>query len=112
MTSWKNWALGATLGWLLSGCVTQDDINRAVSDELRFSGKLVGFALEQGLEAVDVRLALLKTFAGDPRRKQLEALLGTVAQLEARRDRLREAKRALVEENKKLRARYRPSDEQ
>jgi hypothetical protein len=109
--SWRTIAVSLAL-LVSAGCASQDDINEAISDDLRFTGKLVGFSLEQGLEAIDTRLAILRAFEGDPRQAQLEKELGTVAELQARRDRLRDAKRSLIEENKKLRARYRPSDEQ
>lgn len=95
-----------------AGCASQDDLNRATSDNLRFTARVVGFALDADLESLDARLAILRAFKDDPKIGALEQELGTIAEVEAKRDRIRAAQRALMEESKKLRARYRPEGEQ
>ncbi len=97
---------------LTTGCATTDDINAAMTDDLRHTGGVIGFALDADLEVLNLRLALLKAFEGDPKLPKLEAELGTIADVEAKLDRVRAAKRALLDENKKLRDRYRPEAEQ
>ena len=97
---------------LCAGCVSQDDLNRATTDNVRFSARVVGFALDADLESLAARLAILRAFQDDPKIGLLEKELGTIADLEAKRERVRESQRTLMEESKKLRARYRPEGEQ
>ena len=91
------------------GCATQADVNRAVSDDLRLTGRVMGFALDAATEALQTRLALLEAYEGDPRRADLERRLGTVAEVEQKLERLQEARRSLVEESQRLRERYEPA---
>lgn len=97
---------------LAAGCATQDDINRAVTDDLRHTGNVMGYAIDADLEVLTLRAALLRVFAGDPKLPALEEALGTTADVEAKLERVRASKRALLEENKKLRARYLPEGEE
>ena len=97
---------------LFVGCATTDDINAAMTDDLRHTGGAIGFALDADLEALNLRLAVLKAFQGDPKLPKLEAELGTIADVEAKLERVRASKRAILDENKKLRDRYRPAAEQ
>lgn len=96
---------------LLAGCATTDDINAAMTDDLRHTGGVIGFALDADLEVLNLRLAVLKAFEGDPKLPKLEAELGTIADVESKLERVRASKRALLDENKKLRDRYRPEAE-
>lgn len=101
--------------WLLlflGGCVSQGDINAAVRDDLRFTGRIMGFALDARVESLKTRIALLKAFKDDPKLKQLEQELGTLASLEQRLNRVHEAKRSLVEEHQRLMLRYPDPQEQ
>ncbi len=93
------------------GCVSQDDLNRATTDNARFTARVVGFALDADLESLDTRLAILRAFKDDPKIDLIEQELGTIAEVEAKRERVRESKRVIMEESKKLRARYKPDGE-
>ncbi len=104
----KRWAL--VLALLLGGCASQDDINRAITEDVRFTARIAGFALDADLESLDTRLAILRAFADDPKIGAIEKELGTIADLEKKRDRVREAQRSLMDESKKLRARYSPAE--
>lgn len=99
-------ALALALG-CLSGCVSREDLNRAMDDQTRFSGRVMGFALDAHQETLRAQLALLRAFDGDDEtRVVLEQHLGSVAEIEAKLERVREARRSLIEEAQRLRDRY------
>lgn len=92
---------------LLAGCLSRDDLNRAMDDQTRFSGRVMGFALDSHQETLRAQLALLRAFDGDDAtRVILEQHLGSVAEIEAKLERVREERRSLIEEAQRLRDRY------
>jgi len=99
-------ALTALALGLSAGCVSQEDLYRGVSDDLHFTGKVLGFALDADIEALATRLALLKAFQDDPKLPLLEAQLGTIAEVEAKLKRIQAERRGLLEEHQRLKARY------
>jgi hypothetical protein len=103
--------LSALLAPLLLGCASQADVDRAVSDDLQLTSRVMGFALDADVTAVETRLGLLRAFAGDPRYPALEEALGTKVELEAKLERIKESRSALLETSQKLRDRYRSEDE-
>lgn len=90
----------------VTGCVSREDLHRAMDDQVRFSGRVMGFALDAHQETLRAQLGLLRAFDGDPKRMQLEDHLGTIAELEAKLERVREERRGLIEESQRLRDRY------
>jgi len=99
--------------WLLSlalsvGCATRAELHQAVSDDVRFTSRIMGFALDADLEALETRLALLRAFDGDPRQAVLVRHLGTPAEVQAKLDRVRAARRELIEASQRLQRRYGP----
>ena len=96
----------------LPGCLSREDLNRAMDDQTRFSGRVMGFALDAHQETLRSQLALLRAFEGDDAvRVQLEQHLGSVAEIEAKLERVREERRSLIEEAQRLRDRYKVEDE-
>ncbi len=91
---------------VLGACVSQAELNQALNDDLRYTGRVMGFALDAQEEALSLRLALLKAFEGDPRLALLEAELGSLVEAQAKLERVQAEKRSLVEESQRLRARY------
>jgi hypothetical protein len=98
------WMLVGAL--LLGGCLSREDLNRAMDDQARFSGRVMGFALDAHQQTLESQLALLHAFQGDPRLGELERRLGSIADVEAKLERVREQRRSLIEESQRLRARY------
>jgi hypothetical protein len=92
---------------LAVGCATQGDIDSAIDEDVRFTGRILGFALDANVEALRIRLELLQAMKGDPRYPELTRRLGSVEEVQAKLDRVQEAKRSLMEEHKRLRDRYR-----
>lgn len=90
----------------LTGCLAREDLHRAMDDQVRFTGRVMGFALDAHQETLRAQLALLRAFEGDPKRLELEQHVGSVAELEAKLERVREERRSLIEENQRLRDRY------
>jgi hypothetical protein len=86
--------------------VTKAELNAAVADELRFSGRVMGFALDAHQETLRSQLALLDSFQGDARLPELEKRLGTRGDIEAKLERVAGTRRSLIEENQRLRLRY------
>ena len=74
----KRLTIAAVLS-LVAGCATQDDINRAITDDLRHTSHVMGYAIDADLEVLALRAALLKAYAGDPKLPALEKELGTTA---------------------------------
>ncbi|MBX3466558.1 MAG: hypothetical protein KF878_06630 [Planctomycetes bacterium] len=96
----------------LGGCLSRGDLDRAMDDQTRFSGRIMGFALDSHQETLRAQLALLRAFDGDDAvRLQLEQHLGSVAEIEAKLERVRQERRSLIEESQRLRERYRPEAE-
>ena len=91
---------------LCAGCVSREELNRAMDDQTRFAGRVMGFALDSHQETLRTHVALLRAFDGDPKQALLEQHLGSIADVEAKLERVRAEKRSLVEENQRLRARY------
>ncbi len=97
---------------LLTGCVSEGELRQAVSDDLRFTGRVMGFALDASVEALETRRGLLLAFQGDERLPVIEQHLGTLGEVEAKLERVREERRRLIEESQALRTRWAPEDEQ
>lgn len=96
----------------LPGCLSRDDLHRAMDDQARFSGRVMGFALDAHQETLRGQLALLRAFDGDDAtRIVLEQHLGSVAEIEAKLERVREERRSLIEEAQRLRDRYKVEGE-
>ncbi|MCO5167369.1 MAG: hypothetical protein M9894_13550 [Planctomycetes bacterium] len=94
----------------LPGCLSREDLDRAMDDQTRFSGRVMGFALDAHQETLRAQLALLRAFEGqDEVRIQLEQHLGSAAEVEAKLERVRQERRSLIEESQRLRERYRPA---
>ena len=91
---------------LLTGCVSQDELRRAMDDQVRYTGRVTGFALDAHEETMRAQAALLRAFEGDPKLPLIEQHLGTIADLEKKLERVREARRSLNEENQRLRDRW------
>ncbi len=94
----------------LGGCLGQADLDRGLDDNLRFTGRVMGFSLDAAVESLETRLALLRAFEGDPRLPLLEQHLGSAADLQAKLERVQAEKRSLIEENQRLRQRYKPPE--
>ncbi|MEZ6183716.1 MAG: hypothetical protein R3F62_01755 [Planctomycetota bacterium] len=97
---------------LLAGCVSQADVDRAARDQLEFSTRLVGYALEANARALETHRALLAAFPPDsPAHQTVVEILGDEATLEERQARLSVDRNALIERGTALRQRYAPSSE-
>ncbi|MCA8922620.1 MAG: hypothetical protein KDD82_12475 [Planctomycetes bacterium] len=95
-----------------AGCVSQADVDRAARDQLEFSTRLMGYALESNDRALETHRALLAAFPPDsPAHAKVVELLGDEAALEARRVRLAADRNALLERGRDLRQRYGASSE-
>lgn len=105
MTRLAPWLLPLILA---GGCVSQAELNQAVSDDVRFTSRIMGFALDADREALETRLALLRAFDGDPHQEVLVRHLGTAAEVEAKLDRVRAAQRELIAASQRLQRRYGP----
>ena len=77
-----------------------------MADDLRFTGRIMGFALDSNLEALETRLALLEAMQDDPAFPKLTAKLGTIDEVKAKLERVQGAKRTLMEEYGRLQERY------
>lgn len=99
-------ALGGLALALASGCASQGDVDRAVADDLRFTGRILGFALDSNVEALETQLALLEAMKDDPVFPRLTAELGTIDDVKAKLERVQGAKRTLMEEYGRLQERY------
>jgi hypothetical protein len=97
---------------LAGGCVSQSDLDQAMRDQVRFQGRVMGFALDAQQETLASEAALLKAFEGDPKLPLLEAKLGSAADVEAKLERVRTERRSLIEESQRLQARYGESQDQ
>lgn len=92
---------------LLGGCLSREDLHRAMDDQTRFSGRVMGFALDAHQQTLESQLALLHAFAGDPTtHMEIVRRIGSIADVEAKLERVREERRSLIEESQRLRARY------
>lgn len=91
---------------LLAGCATQGELERGLTENARYTSRVVGFALEAEEEALRTRRALLVLLEGHPRRAELEQELGTAEELEQKAARVAAARHDLVEEGKRLVTRF------
>lgn len=104
-----SWSRRCALALVLAaptGCVSRDDLNRAVDDQVRLYDKVMGFALDSHEQSLDTQVALLRALEGDPKLPLVEAHIGTLADIEKKLERVRASRTALIEESQKLRARY------
>ncbi|MGE0712430.1 MAG: hypothetical protein AB7N76_10305 [Planctomycetota bacterium] len=106
LRSWilRSWGLAAAVA--LGGCATQADIDRAVDEDVRFTGRILGFALDAAIESLQARVALLEAMRGDPRFEELQKRLGSIEDVKAKLERVQAQKRSLMEEHQRLRRRY------
>ncbi len=106
------WIAGALSGALLTatGCVSQQEVYRGIRDDLRFTGRIMGFSLDARVDSIRSRMALLRAFKGDKRLPLLEKELGTMAELEQRLAKVNAEKRSLMEEHQRLQRRYQPEE--
>lgn len=102
---WRR-ALAGALLCALPGCATQSDIDKAVDDDVQFTGKIMGFAIDARLESLQTKLAVLETFEKEPKFEELTQRLGTIAQVKEAITRTQAAKRQLLDDHKALRLRY------
>lgn len=94
------------------GCVSQADVDRAARDQLEFSTRLVGYALDANARALETHRALLAAFPPESEAyRTVVEILGDEATLEERQARLSVDRNALLERGTALRQRYAPSSE-
>lgn len=89
--------LALSLALATSACVSPAELDQARLEDLRFSSRMLGFAVDANEQSLQTRLALLAAFEGDPRFELLTQALGTVAENEARLSSLRKAKLELID---------------
>jgi hypothetical protein len=87
------------------GCASQADVRKPLQEHLVVTGRIMGFALDAQMEALETKLALVEA---DPR---LEARLGKPEEIRKRIERVRADQLALQAELKALKDRY-PLDEE
>ncbi|MEZ0231098.1 MAG: hypothetical protein ACAI25_20955 [Planctomycetota bacterium] len=92
-------ALAVTL-LLSGGCVSESDVRKPVQDQLLLTGRIMGFALDARMEALETRLAVVEA---DPK---FEAKLGKPEEIRKKIERVRADQLALQAELKVLRERY------
>ena len=106
--SWRGLFLaGALLAG--AGCASPAELRSGINEDLRFTSKIMGFALDARVESLRLRIALLKAYKKDPRLPRLKAELGTIEENEARLRRLQAVKEDLLREYQRLIRRY-PAD--
>lgn len=82
----------------LSGCVTQAELNQARRDDLRYTSRVIGYAVDANEVSLQNRLALLRAFERDERFGLLTKELGTIEENEERLRRVRKAKLKIVKD--------------
>lgn len=98
------WAgIGAVL---LTGCVSRGELAAALAEDVRYTSRVVGFALEAQEEALRTRRLLLQVLADHPRREELLRQVEPPEALEAKDERLARARRELLEEGQRLLRRF------
>lgn len=96
----------------LAGCgVSEKEFAQAIDDDVRFSSRVMGFALDAHQETLETQLALLAAFEADPRRAEIEKVVGSAAEIKKKIDRVKADKQSLIEEAQRLRARYRVEED-
>ena len=85
---------------LLAGCATQTDVRKPLHDELRLTGRIMGFALDAQMDALETRLAVVEA---DPK---LEAKLGKPEEIRKKIECVRADQLALQEELRAIQKRY------
>lgn len=93
-------------GLALAGCVSQSDVRKPLQEHLVVSGRIMGFALDAQMEALETKLAVVEA---EPK---LEAKLGTAAEIRKKIERVRADQLALQAELKALKDRYPLEDEE
>jgi hypothetical protein len=91
--------------FLVAGCATQSDVRKPLQEHLLVTGKVMGFALDAQMEALETKLAVVEA---DPR---LEAKLGKPEEIRKKIERLRGDQLAIQAELKQLKDRYALDDE-
>ena len=98
--------VASLVGLVLCGCVSRGELQAALAENARYTSRVVGFALDAQEEALRTRRALLLLAADHPRRAELERELGTLEELDQKAARVASARHDLVEEGKRLLARF------
>lgn len=88
------------LGFVASGCVSQEDVRKPLQEHVAVTSRVLGFALDAQTEALETKLQLVEA---DPR---LEAKLGTPAEIRKRLAQVKAEQQAIVTELKALKDRY------
>src|SRR5207253_6955158 len=84
----------------LAGCASQTDIRKPLQEHIHVTGRIMGFALDAQMEALETKLAVVEA---DPK---LEAKLGTSAEIRKKIERVRGDQLSLQAELKTLKDRY------
>lgn len=92
----------------LSGCwASREETRQGLDDDMRFSTRVMGFALDAHMETLRTQLGVLQAFEDDAKvMKELEARLGTKAQVQAKLERVELDRRSLLEEAQRLKKRW------
>ncbi len=101
----KRILLLAALLLLAPSCVSQTDVRKPVQDQLLLTGRIMGFALDAQMEALETKLAVVEASPS------LEAKLGKPEEIRKKIQRVRADQLALQQELKVLRDRYALEDE-
>ena len=99
--------LGATMllgAGICAGCASQQDVRKPLQEHLVVTGRIMGFALDAQMEALETKLALVEA---EPK---LEAKLGKPEEVRKKIERVRAEQLSLQGELKGLKDRY-PLDE-
>lgn len=90
---------------LLVGCASESDVRKPLQEHLLVTGRIMGFALDAQMEALETKLAVVEA---DPK---LEAKLGKPEEIRKKIQRVRGDQLALQAELKALKDRYPLEDE-
>lgn len=85
-----------------SGCVSRAELNQARLDDLRYTSRVIGYAVDANEGALQTRIALLRAFKGDPRFPLLVEALGTLEANEAQLAGVRKSKLEIVQDGQRV----------
>ena len=89
-----------------AGCVSQTDVRKPLQEHLAATGRVMGFALDAEMQALETRLAVVEA---EPK---LQATLGKPEEIRKKVERVQQEKLALEQELKAIKDRYPLEDEE
>ena len=93
---------------LCSGCLTRAELDQARLVDLRYTTRVIGYAVDAYEASLQSRLSLLRALEDDPRFRQLSQELGTIQENEARLRRVRAGKQELLTAGRALMSQLTP----